>query len=315
MTIQIVGSVRASSKASAVKGRVRWDPVHSLWNGIMAAITLISAPFTFSEATIFVFLIATGTVLLLGHSVGFHRRLIHESFSCPLWLERILVWFGTLVGMSGPFWMIRTHDLRDWAQRQPGCHPYLSHASPMLKDYWWQVHCRLKLDNPPAFELGRAGRDRFYRFLEHSWMVQQLPVMALLFWLGGWSFVVWGGCARIFICVHGHWLVGHLAHRRGPQHWLVDGAGVQAHDVPWAGLITMGEAWHNNHHAFPESARLGLYPGQSDPGFVFLKALERVGLAWDIKTPETLATRKLLHRVENKLDRLIQNQMASPGGR
>ena len=77
----------------------------------------------------------------------------------------------------------------------------------------------------------------------------------------------------------------------------------------------MGEAWHNNHHAFPESARLGLYPGQSDPGFVFLKALERVGLAWDIKTPETLATRKLLHRVENKLDRLIQNQMASPGGR
>ena len=286
-----VNSLIETPGANPVQGRVAWDPVHSLWNGGMMAATLVLGPLTFTPAAFLVFVAATGVTLLLGHSVGFHRRLIHRSFACPLWLERVLVWSGTVVGMSGPHWIIRTHDLRDWAQRQPRCHPSLSHAGGVARDAWWQLHCRLELDSPPRFDLGRAGRDRFYRFLEASWMAQQLPIAALLFWAGGWSFVVWGVCARVFICVHGHWLVGHLAHTRGPQSWIVQGAGVQAHDVPWAGFITMGEAWHNNHHAFPGSARIGLYPGQSDPGFVFIRLLEALGLAWDIRTPASLPPR------------------------
>jgi fatty-acid desaturase len=282
-----VNSLIETPEADPVKGRVRWDPVHSLWNGGMLGVALIAGPLTFSLPAFGVFILSTGTVLLLGHSVGFHRRLIHRSFQCPLWLEHILVWFGTLVGMSGPHWIIRTHDLRDWAQRRSDCHPYLSHGMPMLKDAWWQMHCRLELENPPAFDLGRNGRDRFYRFLEATWMWQQLPVALVLYAAGGWGFVVWGVCARVAISVHGHWFVGHLAHNRGPQHWIVRDAGVQAHDVPWAGFVTMGEAWHNNHHAFPGSARIGLYPGQSDLGFVFIRGLEQAGLAWDVRTPET----------------------------
>ena len=123
-------------------------------------------------------------------------------------------------------------------------------------------------------------------------MVQQVP-LALVFWaIGGWGWVVWGVCARVAISVHGHWLVGHLAHRHGPQSWLVDDAGVQAHDVPWAAIPTMGEAWHNNHHAFPGSARIGLYPGQSDWGFVLIRGLQRLGLVWDVYTPDRLPGRE-----------------------
>ena len=92
--------------------------------------------------------------------------------------------------------------------------------------------------------------------------------------------------------MHGHWLVGHLAHRTGPQSWHVRGAGVQAHDVPWAGLITMGEAWHNNHHAYPGSAKIGLKPGQSDWGYRFILGLERLGLAWDVCLPQDMASRE-----------------------
>lgn len=276
---------------SPVSGTVRWDPVHSFWNGGMMLATLILAPLTFSWPALTIFLVLTGGSLLLGHSVGFHRRLIHRSFDCPLWLEHGLVWIGTAVGMSGPFWMIRTHDLRDWAQRQSDCHDYLAHRRLMPVDAVWQMHCRLELDHPPAFDLGRTGRDRFYRFLERTWMLQQLPIAALLYLVGGWSFVVWGVCARVTASVTGHWFVGHLAHRRGPQTWTVKHAGVQAHDVPWAAIPTMGEAWHNNHHAFPGSARIGLYPGQSDWGFRFIQLLERLGLAWNIRTPESLGSR------------------------
>lgn len=286
-----VGTLIGSSADPQI-GRVRWDPVHSLWNGGMLAGAL-AAPFVFSWTGLAIFVATTGAGLLLGHSVGFHRRMIHGSFDCPLWLERVLAWFGTSVGMSGPFWMIRTHDLRDWAQRQSDCHPYLAHRTAMWRDAWWQMHCRLELERPPSFELGRIGADPFHRFLERTWMWQQLPVAALLFAGGGIGWVLWGVCARVAVSVHGHWFVGHLAHTQGPQSWLVDDAGVQAHDVPWAALATMGEAWHNNHHAFPGSARIGLYPGQSDWGWQFLRLLAVVGLAWNIKLPDNLPPRPL----------------------
>ena len=277
-----------------VSGRVRWDPAHSLWNGGMFLLAVVLGPSTFSPGAFAVFIFLTGATLLLGHSVGFHRRLIHRSFACPRWLERVLVWCGTVVGMSGPLWMIRTHDLRDWAQRQAACHDYLAHRRPMPIDAWWQLHCRLDLDHPPRFDLDAAGRDPFHTFLERTWMVQQVPVAIALFALGGWSWVVWGVCVRVSVSVTGHWFIGHLAHRTGPQSWLVDGAGVQAHDVPWAAIPAMGEAWHNNHHAFPGSARIGLYPGQSDWGFLFIRALERAGLAWNVILPDDLPERREL---------------------
>lgn len=281
---------------SPVSGKVRWGPIHSLWNGSMLAASLVLAPMMISWSALLVFLLLTGATLLLGHSVGFHRRLIHRSFECPVWLEYVLVWAGTCVGMSGPLWMIRTHDLRDWAQRQSDCHDYLSHRQPMLIDAWWQLHCRLELERPPTFHISAAG-DRFYRFLEATWMAQQIPIAVILFAFGGWSWVVWGVCVRVSMSVSGHWFVGHLAHRTGPQSWLVTNAGVQAHDVPWAAIPTMGEAWHNNHHAFPGSARIGLYPGQIDLGYSLILLLERMGLAWSIALPEHLAREKALTRV------------------
>jgi stearoyl-CoA desaturase (delta-9 desaturase) len=209
----------------------------------------------------------------------------------------VLIWIGTCVGMSGPFWMIRTHDLRDWAQRNSKCHDYLAHRCGMARDYIWQVHCRLMLDHPPRFDLGSAGRDPFYRFLERTWMLQQLPIAALLFLLGGWGWVIWGVCVRVTVSVTGHWFVGHLAHTRGPQSWQVVDAGVQAHDVPWAAIPTMGEAWHNNHHAYPGSARIGIHPGQSDWGYAFICLLRRAGLAWDIVLPEHLDRAEAIKRV------------------
>ncbi len=289
-----VNSLREAG-ASPVEGVIEWDPLHSVWNGSMAAITLVAGPMLVEASALILFAVTTGGLLLLGHSVGFHRRLIHRSFDCPLWLERLLVWCGTMVGMSGPFWMVRTHDTRDWAQRQADCHPYLAHRTAMWRDCWWQVHCRLRLDKPPSFDFGRAGEDRFYRFLERTWMAQQIPVAILFYAIGGWSWLVWGVAARITASVYGHWFVGHLAHRRGPQSWLVDGAGVQAHDVPWAAIPTMGEAWHNNHHAYPGSARIGLYPGQADWGFLFILALEKIGLASNIRLPANLPARPLIN--------------------
>jgi stearoyl-CoA desaturase (delta-9 desaturase) len=290
-----VHHLTVSADDDACTGVVKWDPVHSTWNGTMLAATLLVAPFVFSWSAFAIFILTTGATLLIGHSVGFHRRLIHGSFKAHPWLDNVMMWMGTLVGMSGPLWMIQAHDTRDWGQRQPDCHPYLSNRAGFWRDYWWNLHCRLDLANPPRFTpAGSIGGNKFYRFLDRTWMLQQVPLALGLLWAGGLSWLVWGVCVRICVSVTGHWLVGRMAHRHGPQAWLVDGAGIQAHDVPWAAVLTMGEAWHNNHHAYPASARLGLYPGQSDLGFLLIRGLERLGLAWDVRTPDNLPERPAL---------------------
>lgn len=298
-----IGSERVVETAgsSAREGRVRWSPVKSIWIGGMTLAALIAGPLVFSWGAFAVFLILTGITLCAGHSVGMHRRFIHNSFNCPQWLEYVLVYLGVLVGMAGPFGMMKQHDLRDWAQRKPDCHDYLRHGRGIVQDGWWQLHCDLVLDRPPGFEPEKRLRDdRIYAWMERTWMWQQLPLAVLLFALGGWGWVVWGIAARVSISVSGHWLVGYFAHNEGPMRWRVRGAGVQGHDVPIAALISMGESWHNNHHAYPGSAKLGLDADQPDPGWWLICALERLGLAWDIKTSETLGERAALVRVSER---------------
>jgi fatty-acid desaturase len=88
-----------------------------------------------------------------------------------------------------------------------------------------------------------------------------------------------------------HWYISYFAHTQGPQDWTVDDAVIQAHNVPLLAIPTMGESWHCNHHAFPSSARHGLYPGQIDLGWHFIQLLEKIGLAWNIKVPANLPPR------------------------
>jgi sn-1 stearoyl-lipid 9-desaturase len=288
-----VNSLIIDPNANPLSGSVTWDPWRSLWNGGMLLSALILAPLYFTWGAFAVFLVLLELTMCMGHSIGFHRRLIHRTFKCPLWFERLLVWAGTLVGMQGPFWVIQSHDFRDWAQRQSNCHPYLRHGQGMLKDALWNLHCRLKLRHPPGFDPGPGiGDDGFYRFLQRTWMLQQLPIALLLFWIGGMPWLVWGVCVRVATGVSMHWFVGYICHSHGPQSWLVNNGAVQAHNVPWAAIPSMGESWHNNHHAFPASALHGLYPGQIDIGFLVLRCLEKLGLVWDIQTPGNLPPRQ-----------------------
>jgi stearoyl-CoA desaturase (delta-9 desaturase) len=299
----VSGSERivVGTKCDPVQGKVRWAPAKSLWIGSMTATAVSLGPIYFSWGALLLFALTSAVTLCAGHSVGMHRRLIHNSFACPSWLEYSCVYLGVLVGMAGPLGMIRLHDMRDWAQRQHACHDYFAHRAGFWRDGWHQLHCRLDLESPPQFQLEpRLAQDRVYGWLERTWMAQQLPWAILFYAVGGVPWLVWGICARVAVCVTGHWLVGHYAHRQGGQTWVVKGACVQGYDVKLAGLISMGESWHNNHHAFPGSAKLGLEPGQIDLGWTLILAFQRIGLAFNIVTPEGLPDRPALSRVADR---------------
>lgn len=284
--------VRCATEESVCNGKVRWSPVKSFWFLGMAAGAVVGGVATFTWGAFALFVTSTAIVLLFGHSLGSHRKLIHDSFQCPKWLERTLVYGGTMVGLAGPIGLVRQHDLRDFAQRLPRCHDYLRNGRGWFVDAWWQLNCDLVLDAEPAVAIEpRIANDRFYRFLERTWMAQQLPwALAFHAW-GGWAFVFWGVCARVTAGVFGHWLIGYFAHNHGPMRRIVTGAAVQGRNVRFTSLITMGECWHNNHHAYPGSARLGLAAGEWDPGWWCLVALERAGLVWDLRLPADLPPR------------------------
>ncbi|MFN3249800.1 acyl-CoA desaturase [Roseibium album] len=289
-----VSTERVSSDGGAnpVHGTVVLKPAKMAWIVSMTAVALIGGPLTFSWAAFGVFVALTTLTICGGHSVGMHRLLIHRSFKTLPWIEKFLVYLGVLVGMAGPFGMIRLHDFRDWGQRQVDCHDFFAHRAGFWKDAYWQLCCGIDLKQEPRFEIEpEIAEDPFYRQVEKFWMAQQLVIAVPLYLLGGLPFVVWGICCRVSVSLIGHWLVGYYAHQPKDHLLFVKGACVQGYNLPHFGFVTFGEAFHENHHAFPASAKLGFLPGQTDIGWWLVTGLERLGLAWDVNTPETLEAR------------------------
>lgn len=272
--------------ANACEGRVQFDTKKSLWNLGMIVCAICFAPFTFTLASFVLFLTLTYTTLLIGHSAGMHRMMIHRSYECKKSIERVLIYIGVLVGMSGPQGIIKIHDLRDWAQRQSECHDFFSHKQNYIKDLWWQLTSIFKFDNPPKINIeDKYTDDSFYNHLEEYWKLHQLFFAFFLYMIGGWSFVVWGVFVRVSVSIIGHWSITYVCHNPGPGKWRVKNAAVQASNIPGLGVLTYGECWHNNHHAFPESAKIGLEQGQHDPCWHFISFMKRFGYAYNIGLP------------------------------
>ena len=285
--------------ADASAGRVVWSPAKSLWNTAMLTGALVLAPLTATPGAILLFAVLTYATLLLGHSVGMHRYLIHRTFDTQPWLARFLVYLGVLVGMAGPHGILRIHDTRDWAQRLPNCHDFFAHRRGLLVDALWQLHCRFAFERPPTLRIeADILADPWLRALERTWMLHQAVLAVPLYLLGGWAWVVWGIFVRVSVSVAGHWVVTYYCHNPGPGRWEVEGAGVQAANLPGWGFVTLGECWHNNHHAFPESARMGLEAHEVDPGYWVIERLQRSGLAWNVGLPRAEVRRKDIHPVE-----------------
>ena len=287
------------SGASAVDGRPAVDIRKAAWNWSMIASALVFGPPSFTWGALSMACVLTYITLLVGHSAGMHRMMIHRTYQCPKWLERILIYVGVIVGMAGPYSILRIHDLRDWAQRQQRCHDFFSHRRGYLQDIFWQLTCQFEFARPPQFRIEQElAEDRWLRFFESTWRWQQLPVAGLLYLAGGWPWVVWGIFVRVSIGIVGHWTITYFCHNPGPGRWRVKEASVQASNIPGIGILTYGECWHNNHHAFPESARIGLERGQVDPSWVFIYCLGKIGWARDIGLPRPADQREDLLRIE-----------------
>jgi stearoyl-CoA desaturase (delta-9 desaturase) len=131
-------------------------------------------------------------------------------------------------------------------------------------------------------------RDAVIRFVDRSFPVWAVGGPALAFGLGvaiggsveaGLTGLLWGGAVRMFVLHHVTYSIDSICHVFGRRSFSTTD---ESRNVPWLSLLSFGESWHNNHHAFPTSARHGLGRWQLDPSAIVIRGLERCGLVWDV---------------------------------
>ena len=162
------------------------------------------------------------------------------------------------------------------------------------------MHCTFKFEKPPGFSVEpEFANDRWYIVMEKTWLVQQIVFGGVLYFFGGMTWLVWGLFVRVEVSVASHWVVTYFAHNPGVGDWFVIDAFVQAYNLKHLAFLTHGECWHNNHHAFPESACMGIYPGQLDIGWIVFRKMEKLGLVKNLGVPKDELYREDLEHLPN----------------
>lgn len=289
----LAGADRRSSQAVALGRRASrrpyWAPLIAIGLiHLIALLAFVPAFFTWRAVlTAFVLQAVCG----LGVTVGYHRLLTHRSFRVVKPLEYFLSWLGSLSWQGGPIKWVATHRLH---------HQHSDEAedphSPRHGFFW--SHMKWCLTYDPDFDAYAQysryaqdlARDRGHVFIERTTPIWQFVLAGLLYLWGGWPCVIWGVGVRLVYVYHATWFVNSASHTWGYRSFdTTDGS----RNLWWVALLSFGEGWHNNHHAYPRSARHGLKAWEIDLTWWVIRGLSFLRLAHDVRLPERGASRQL----------------------
>jgi stearoyl-CoA desaturase (delta-9 desaturase) len=218
---------------------------------------------------------------MLGIGMSYHRLLTHRSYRTTKFIEYFLTICGTLALEGGPIFWVATHRIHHQKSDQEG-DPH----TPREGTFWAHMGWILMGEglHHDASVLAKytpdLSKDKFHVWLSNwHWLTNVVVGLGLLAY-GGIPYVLWGIFFRTTFGLHATWLVNSATHLWGSRRF-------QTRDDStnnwWVALLTFGEGWHNNHHAHPTSARHGLAWYELDQNWIGIRALQILGLAWDIK--------------------------------
>ncbi|MEO1430929.1 MAG: acyl-CoA desaturase [Cyanobacteria bacterium J06632_19] len=262
---------------STDKGPLNWLHI-SFFVGLHFGILLAPFPAFFNWKAVGVALFLYWFTGGLGITLGFHRLITHRSFKTPKWLEYFLAFCGTLACQGGPIAWVGMHRIHHLHSDQP-LDPHDSNKGFFWSHIGWMFYHSPAFDDVPRFTKDIKD-DPFYIFLEKNMLLIQIALGVLLLALGGWSFVVWGVFVRLIFVWHCTWFVNSATHKFGYQTY---DAKDHSKNCWWVALLTYGEGWHNNHHAFQYSARHGLQWWEIDLTWMTIQLLQFLGLATNVK--------------------------------
>ena len=246
----------------------------------------------------------------IGTTVGYHRHFTHCSFKAVMPVRVALAILGSMAAQGTLFFWVALHRRHHECSDATG-DPH----SPFVNDRGKEHGSRLRglwhayigwtfgHEVPNALHYARdlirepvlAQANRFY-FL---WVAIGLALPTVLggvlhgTWVGALSGLVWGGFVRIFLWHNMIWIITSIAHIIGRRDFKSDD---KSTNNIWLALPTLGESFHNNHHAFPKAAIMGLKWWQIDIGGWIIVLLEKLGLAWDVWRPTpAMMERKKAH--------------------
>lgn len=284
MTANLLAQSPNSAKLGPVK--TSWISI-GFFTAVHALALLAPAFFNWSALGVAVLLHwLTGSI---GICMGYHRLLTHRSFRVPKGLEYAIAILGALAIQGGPIFWVAGH-------RQHHAHTEDNEKDPYSarKGFWWSHMGWLFQLKPTVFDreiyqknAPDLARDPFYQWLDRYFLLLQIPLGILLYALGGWSFVVYGLFVRAVALWHSTWLINSATHIWGDREF--DSAD-NSRNLWWAALLTYGEGWHNNHHAYPKVAKAGWLWWQVDPTWWAIQGLQTLGLAQKVVMPPRRAS-------------------------
>ncbi|KAJ0832458.1 putative fatty acid desaturase domain, acyl-CoA desaturase [Helianthus annuus] len=240
------------------------------------------APFTFTWGAFWASFANYVLRGVFGVTLSYHRNLAHHSVKLPKWLEYTFAYLGVLAFQRDPiFWvsMHRYHHQHVDSDKDP--------HSPIFG--FWFSHIGWLFDNGYILEKYQERKNvedlrkqAFYRFIKRTYMLHLYAFAVLVYIFGGFTYLVWVVGVSTTWGYHVTFLVNSACHIWGNQAW---NTGDLSKNNWWVALITFGEGWHNNHHAFEYSARHGLEWWQIDICWYTIRFLEALGLATNVKLP------------------------------
>jgi stearoyl-CoA desaturase (delta-9 desaturase) len=233
----------------------------------------------------------------IGVTVGFHRLFTHRSFETTRPVKLLFAVLGSMA-VEGPVlkWvaMHRRHHQHSDGPEDPHSPHHHGEGLRGLIAGAWHAHVGWIFDGDPenlSKYVPDLASDTVLRRISKTWTLWSalglvLPAvlggLITMSWTGALLGFIWGGLARVFLVHHLTWSINSVCHLWGTRPF-------RSHDESRNnvvfGILGLGEGWHNNHHAFPTSARHGLKWWQFDASYWIIRGLEAMGLAWKVKVP------------------------------
>lgn len=254
--------------------RILWP--HFLAIGALHVVCL-AAPFTFSWSALAVAVVLYWVICGFGISMGYHRLLTHRGFETSRAFRYFLAVLGTMNYQGGPIHWVGIHRIhhRDSDQDEDPHSP--QHGFLWAHLLWCLV--RDPLDRDLSVAALDLKKEPVMVWLNRWFWVPQVALGVALYFLGGWSWVVWGVAVRTVFTYHTTWLVNSASHVWGYRNFETRD---HSRNNWWVALISFGEGWHNNHHAHQRSARHGMRWFEFDPTWLTLCLLQWVGVVRDV---------------------------------
>lgn len=261
------------------------------WNTVffVTAFHLLAIPvfFTFSWQNFVAAFVLWWIGASWGIGIGYHRLLTHRGFTTSKWMTRLLATFGTFALQSGPISWVTTHRVHHaFTDTEKDPH------SPRQGTWWAHIGwifsgvAQIQPESVRQRYSPDLLKDPYLVWIDRYYYVPTLLVAVPLFLIGGWQMIVWAIIARVVMSWHFTWMVNSVTHIWGSRRFETRD---DSRNNGLIAAVTFGEGWHNNHHAYPRSAKHGLTWREIDINWIQLCAMRKLGMidnvyAYDLET-------------------------------